>query len=149
MSKTLYALINPVVKSILRSPFHGLMSRNTALLEFKGRKSGKTYTTPVSYHAPSVDRVHCFTEKRNRWWRNLAHGDEVRVTLRGLDTSGKPTVVADGSPQAREALRDFFIATPRDASIAGVAFDGEGRPVEADLAKASESLVWISIALRP
>ena len=59
MSKALYSLINPVVKVILRSPLHGLMSRNTILLEFKGRKSGKIYSTPVSYH-DTDGALHCF-----------------------------------------------------------------------------------------
>jgi len=38
MSNLLYGLINPAVCSLLRSPLHGLMSKNTLLLEFAGRK---------------------------------------------------------------------------------------------------------------
>ncbi len=49
MSRALYAVINPVVKFILRSPVHGLMSHNTLVLEFKDRSSAKTYSTAVSY----------------------------------------------------------------------------------------------------
>ena len=67
MSKALYSVINPVVKFILSSPLHGLMSRNTVLLEFKGRKSGEIYTTPVSYHATN-GHIQCFTDKANKWW---------------------------------------------------------------------------------
>ena len=70
MSKALYTVINPGVKRILGSPLHRLMSRNAVLLEFKGRKSGKTYTTPVSYRAVN-GHLHCFTEKTNKWWHNL------------------------------------------------------------------------------
>lgn len=146
MNKALYTLINPVVKLILRSPLHGLMSHNTLLLEFEGRKSGRIYTTPVSYHAVN-GRVHCFTEKQNKWWHNLKHGNEVRLTLRGRDFVGKPTVLADGSQRVRDALHDFLLATPRDAAHAGVALDSEGRPVDSDVAEASRSLVLISIEL--
>ena len=70
MNKKLFAIINPVVRLILRSPLHGLMSRNTLLLEFTGRKSGKLYTMPVSYHMVS-SQVRCLTGKSNVWWRNL------------------------------------------------------------------------------
>ena len=147
MSKTLYTMINPVVKFVLRSPIHGLMSRNTVLLELKGRKSGKIYTTPVSYHAAPNGQVHCFTEKQNKWWHNLREGDELRLTLRGRDLVGKPTVLVDGSPQVQAALSDFLVATPRDASHAGVAFDADGQPVASDVVEASKSLVFISIQL--
>ena len=76
MSRALYAVINPVVKFILSSPVHGLMSHNTLVLDFKGRSSGKTYSTAVSYHI-SNGHVHYFTEKSNQWWRNLQHVDEI------------------------------------------------------------------------
>lgn len=147
MSKTLYAFINPVVKFILSSKLHGMMSRNTVLLEFKGRKSGKTYTTPVSYHETN-GQLHCFTDKANKWWLNLQGGDVVGVTLRGREMTGKPSVLADGSEKMQAALRDLLAASPRDADHAGVAFDAEGRPVASDIARASNNLVFISIALQ-
>lgn len=40
---------NPFMKWLLRSPFHGAVSRMYLLITFTGRKSGKTYTTPVQY----------------------------------------------------------------------------------------------------
>ncbi len=101
MIKALYAVINPVVKFILISPLHRLMSHNTVLLESKGRKSGKTYSTPVSYHVTD-GHVHCFTDKNNRWWHNLRHADEVGLTLRGRKRVGKPSLLADGRPVASD-----------------------------------------------
>ena len=147
MSATLYAVINPVVKFILRSPLHGLMSHNTVLLEFRGRRSGKTYSTPVSYHV-SNGHVHCFTEKENKWWRNLRQADEIEVTIQGRRIAGRPTVLTDGSSQVQTALHDFLVATPRDAPHAGVAFDAHGHPVAADIAAASQRLAFISIDIR-
>ena len=148
MSKTLYAVINPVVKFILRSPIHGLMSRNTVLLEFKGRKSGKTYSTPVSYHATDNGHVHCFTDKSYKWWRNLRDADEVGLTLKGRKVVGKPSVLLDGSTRVQTALHDFLLATPRDAPYTGVALDADGRPVASDIIEASKRVVFISIEIR-
>jgi hypothetical protein len=147
MNKTLYSVINPVVKFILSSPLHGLMSRNTVILEFKGRKSGRIYTTPVSYRATN-GHLHCFTDKANKWWRNLQGGDDVRITLRGRKMTGKPSVRADGSAPVQTALHDLLVASPRDAAHAEVAFDADGRPVASDVARASKGLVFISIELR-
>ena len=45
----LQKLYNPIVAAILRSPLHAAMSNSTMLLTFSGRKSGRTYTTPVNY----------------------------------------------------------------------------------------------------
>jgi hypothetical protein len=33
----------------LRSPLHGILSKNFLLINFTGRKSGRVFTTPVSY----------------------------------------------------------------------------------------------------
>ncbi len=42
---------NPLVTWLLRSPLRWLMDRNTLLLTYTGRKSGRTYTFPISYAA--------------------------------------------------------------------------------------------------
>lgn len=144
MSQALFALVNPVVKAVLRSPFHGLLSRNTMILEFKGRKTGRTYSTPVSYHAVG-GRIRCFTNKSSRWWRNLVDAPTVALRLRGEDRVGAPTVSADASPSVAEAFSAFLAAVPRDAPHAGVRLDAEGRPVASDVQAALDDLVLISI----
>jgi len=45
----LQKLYNPVVAAVLRSPLHGVMSDSVMLLTYRGRKSGKVLTTPISY----------------------------------------------------------------------------------------------------
>ena len=144
MNKRLFAIINPVVKFVLRSPLHGLMSRNTVLLEFTGRKSGNTYCTPVSYHTAN-NRVHCFTDKNNRWWRNLVKAEAVELTLRGRRITGRPTVLPSGTEEVQNALHDLLLVSPRDATHAGVGFDSNGQPIAADIVRASKGLVLISI----
>lgn len=60
--------VNSTVKFILRSPVHGMISKAFLLITFTGRKSGKTYTTPVSYSRRG-DELSIFTHAR--WWKNL------------------------------------------------------------------------------
>ena len=55
-----YKLLNPPVKRLLRSGLHGLTSKNTLLLEFTGRKSGRALSTPISYYLKD-GAAHCFT----------------------------------------------------------------------------------------
>ena len=146
MNKRLFAMINPVVKAILRSPLHRLMSRNTMLVEFTGRKSGKFYCTPVSYYLAG-GTVRCVTGKDNQWWRNLVNAESVNVIIRGRRRIGRPAVLPSGSVEVQAALHNLLVASPRDAAFAAVAFDASGQPVADDVVVASNSLVLIEIEL--
>jgi len=41
---------NPVVKWILRSRLHRLLSAHLLLISVTGRRTGRVYTIPVGYH---------------------------------------------------------------------------------------------------
>ena len=41
--------LNPVMRSLLRSPLHGITSHNIGIVHFSGRKSGRKLSTPLSY----------------------------------------------------------------------------------------------------
>ena len=71
--------LNRTMKLILRSPVHGMVSKNILLITFTGRKSGKTYTTPVSY-SQHGNQVYVFTHAT--WWKNLRGGAEVGLLLK-------------------------------------------------------------------
>ncbi len=146
MSNTLYKVINPLVKGLLGSPLHGLMSRNTVMLGFTGRKSGRSLSTPVSYHQTD-GKLHCFSSKEFPWWRNLVDAPEVALTLRGRRLKGKPSVTIDEPQIMKPALTEFLVAVPRDASHCGVTMDENGCPDASDVANAVEKMVYISIEL--
>jgi deazaflavin-dependent oxidoreductase (nitroreductase family) len=80
-------LYNPIVSWLLRFPLHGLMSGSTMLITFSGRKSGKSYTTPVNYVWD--DRTSLVVSPKNRlWWRNLRGGIPVTVRVRAQNLRG-------------------------------------------------------------
>ena len=137
---------NRLVRAILTSRFHGLMSSNTMLLQFKGRRSDRSLQTPVSYHIQNGE-VHCFTMKKFIWWKNLLAGDSVFVTVKGGRQEGVPTITIDDPSTMLPALTDFFSAVPRDRRGAGIGLDQEGRPQESDVAKVIPDMVYINIRL--
>ena len=47
---------NPVVRAVLRSPLHPLLSRSLALITVTGRRSGRRHPVPVGYRRHG-DRV--------------------------------------------------------------------------------------------
>jgi hypothetical protein len=42
-------LVNPIVRMILRSPVHRLLSGSLAVMTYTGRKSGRRHSLPVMY----------------------------------------------------------------------------------------------------
>ena len=145
MSKRLYRAINPVVKKILRSPLHGVLSQNTLLLEFTGRKSGRKLSTPVSYHL--TDGIaHCFTRKSFVWWKNLNSGEPVYVTIKGKRHLVRPEVEAENSEVKGQALRHFLRAVPRDAPHSGVSLDTNGDPNVDDIQRVVSDMVYVRLS---
>ena len=146
MSKRLYRVINPVVKKILRSPLHGVLSQNTLLLEFTGRKSGRKLSTPVSYHS-SDGVAHCFTRKSFVWWKNLNSAESVYVTIKGKRHLVNPEVEAENSEIKGQALRHFLRAVPRDAPHSGVSLDTNGDPSVDDIQRVVSDMVYVRLPL--
>lgn len=101
--KPAFTVINPVMKALLRSPLHGLVSDMLLLITFTGRKSGRDYTTPVGYE--DVDGTLYITSQTDRvWWKNLRGGAEVSVTVRGEQREAHATVIEDD-----EAVADYVL----------------------------------------
>jgi F420H(2)-dependent quinone reductase len=86
-----------LVRLVLRSPLHGLLSRRTALITVTGRSSGRDFTFPVAYEqrGDSV-RIAVGAPEHKRWWRNLTDaGAPVRMRLRGVERSGHAVARGD------------------------------------------------------
>jgi hypothetical protein len=65
-------VINPLVRALLRSPAHRVMSRGVLLLTYTGRRSGRRYTLPVQYARTDQGLILWPAHHdRKRWWRNL------------------------------------------------------------------------------
>ena len=78
-------LINSLVTTILRSPWHGMRSNQLLLLTFTGRKSGKKFTTPIRYvQEGETLRITIVYP----WWKNLREQPSIHVLLRGQMRTG-------------------------------------------------------------
>ena len=136
--------VNRIVRSVLRSPLHRLLSGNTLLLTITGRKTGKHYTIPISY-IQDGNLLTCYTA--SMWWKNMRGGAPVTVVLRGQKRSGHAEAIADDPQRIAEALTNVFRRVPRDARFSGVRLDRSGQPNPADVARAAHFLVIIRIQL--
>ena len=136
--------VNKAMKFVLRSPVHGMVSKSILLITFTGRKSGRTYTTPVSY-SQEGDQVTVFTHAS--WWRNLQGGAPVTLCLRGRELQGLAEVVAEEKQAIAAGLSAHLRKVTSDARYYGVTYDDDGNPRAEDVEKAVETVVMIRIRL--
>jgi deazaflavin-dependent oxidoreductase (nitroreductase family) len=133
-----------MMKFMLRSPLHGMVSKKIMLITFSGRKTGKTYTTPVSYSQHN-DQVYVFTHAN--WWKNLATNDQVTLRLRGREIQGEAEPIAEDKQAIAKALAAHLKKVPSDAGFYHVTFDEHKNPKADEIAAAVQSVVMISIRL--
>ncbi len=141
-------LLNPAVRGVLRSPLHGIVSRNVGILHFTGRKSGRALSTPLSYLRQD-DRVLFLSSLNTGWWKNFRDGPSlVSVEMVGERWGGVATLYEGDSDALRERVRDFITALPRDAVVYGIKLNRDKTPNETSLAQAAPRLVLVDVALQ-
>lgn len=92
MPKFLFKAINPLMKLVLLSPFHGGMSKRLMVLSFTGRKTGQRYSTPVGYVCQG-EWVYVFTH--SPWRSNFTLPAPVSMRIQGKDVLGTARLVHD------------------------------------------------------
>ena len=143
-STTIPPFLNRAMSALLRSPLHGMASRSVMLITFTGRKSGKTYTTPISY-ARDGDRVTAFTGAK--WSRNLAGGAPVTLQIKNKEYQGQANVVADDKEAVAQGLQTFLRRVRFDARFYQVDFDDDGDPNWDDIQRAAQRVVMLRVQL--
>ena len=112
-----YKVANPVMKALLRSPLHGLVSKNIALLHFRGRKSGRDFVTPLSY-VRQGHSVWLLSAHSTRWWMNLREkGTPVSLEI------ARETLAGQAWPLPEVANQNWYLCAQASGSI-NSAYDG-------------------------
>jgi len=132
---------NPILKWLLLSPFHGMLSGSTMLITVTGRKSGKEITTPVNY-VDMGEELLTVSFRRRTWWRNLRGGAPVTVRLGGRNVQAHSVTIEDDEGVA-EQLGAYFKKVPQYAKYLHVRLDENGAPVADDALKSAKERVVI------
>ena len=93
--------LNKMISRILRSPLHGVLSKSTLVLSFRGAKSGKQFTFPVGYY--DLQGKNLFVIPLHRWWTNLRGNVPVTIWLKGRKYQG----VADASQGDERTVQEL------------------------------------------
>lgn len=133
---------NTIVASLLRSPFHGVLSGTVLLLTFTGRKSGNSYTTPVSYLREEGE---LWVYTPSSWWKNLQGEAPVRVLLRGRALQGTADVVTSTQEVAKGIQTFFDRKGLKSAGQIGLSIDRTRQPSPEELLEVARNRVIVRI----
>jgi hypothetical protein len=87
---------NPIIRAVLSSPLHPVLSRGLALITVTGSRSGRRYTFPVGYRQDGDwVTVNVGWPRRKHWWRNLRQGARVEMRIRGQRRAGQAQAHGD------------------------------------------------------
>ena len=136
---------NPIMKSLLYSPLHGLVSKNVMSITFTGRKSGQVYTVPVNY-VPDGNELLTVSLRGRTWWRNLRGGALVTIRLQGRELKATAEVIEDGSAVAT-SLMDLLKGAPGYARYLQVKSAPDGQPSITDVCRAAQERVIVRTRL--
>jgi hypothetical protein len=141
----IFRIANRVVRPLLRSPLHRLLSGQIMLLAYRGRRSGQEHTIPIGYFAWDDDTVLSFSSAR--WWINLREGRPVRLLMRGHWRDAVPTVA--GSIEERATLLGAFARRygPQRAGRLPVGLPNDRQPTEEELQRAATKTAIVHFAL--
>ena len=95
--RTLVGAANPLVRWLLGSRLAGPLAKNLLLLRYKGRKSGRTFSTPMGY-VREGKRVVVVTSPTYTWWRNVVAGADVEVRLDGHWRTARAQLLTPDDP---------------------------------------------------
>jgi hypothetical protein len=135
--KLLFRFINPIVRLILKSPFHFLISHQILLFRVIGRRSKKIFEIPASY-AHINDSLVCVTLRENLWWKNFKDIETQEIYFKGKKINKNISINFTDNAFVRDKLKELIEHNPIDAFFAGVKLDKNKVPNSADLDKAAE-----------
>jgi len=138
---------NAIVIWLLKSPFHRLMSRNTVLIGYEGRITGKRYVVPVNFvrvAREDGDHLLITSERGRTWWRNLRGGSPIGLQLKGKDLAATARSLEE-IQEVEDGLMIYFAHAPGSATYFNVGLDEGGRPTREDIARAAQERVIIDV----
>lgn len=137
-------VINPLIAALLRSPLHGLLSKQAIVLTFKGRKSGKVYNLPVGYYDLQADSLTVIP--LHRWWKNLQDNVPVTVWLKGRKYDGIANAT-QGDEATVTALQQIIAHSANQMRVHHIERDANGQPDMDAVRHVAQSLVLVRIRL--
>ena len=143
----LLRVVNPILRSLLRTPVMGAARSRMMVVSFSGRKTGRRYSIPLSAHRVDND-LYALTSAP--WKRNFRDGAAAEVLLDGKSTTMRgeliedPAVVADISRRCAESY-----GAKRAQRPMGLKFRDDRVPTLEEFTEAAQRLGVGAVRLTP
>ncbi len=145
--QALLRLVNPLLGGLLRTPLAGPARKQLMVLSFTGRKSGKSYSIPLSAHMIDGD-LYALTGAA--WKQNFRDGAAARVLYDGRTTDMRGELIRDPAVVSDLFLRCAQSYGPRRAQrMMGLSFRAARVPTREEFAEAVDRLNLAAVRLTP
>ena len=132
---------NDFVKFFLRTPLHVFMG-DTMLITVKGRKTGKSYSTPVGYYREN-GYLWIISSRDRTWWRNVRKGADVILLIKGKTIPAFAETVLD-EKEVEKQLVDYARHIPMSARGLGIRIENN-IPNMYDVVRLSKERLFVRI----
>jgi hypothetical protein len=142
-----FALAAHVVRPLLESPAHRLLSKQLMVLTYTGPRTGRRFSFPIGYFGWDDGEVLSFTSRS--WHAGLARATDVRLRIKGKVVSATPIVVQAQDDKV-QLLRAFAHRHgPRAAKRLQLGLPGERQPSDDELVAAAASTTIVRFRTQP
>lgn len=138
---------NPLAARILASRLHWLLSSWLLDITYTGRKSGRTFSFPVTYarHDDKTLVAVVGQPDAKTYWRNFTgKPGTVEMFLRGQPVWAQAESLTDGGSEAGALLRSYVARHPRSSKARGL--PAASSP-DADFTKAASDEVVLKVEI--
>jgi hypothetical protein len=142
-----FTAANAVLKPLLRSPLHRIVSGRLMLLSYTGGKTGNQYAFAIGYF-PWDDGDVLVSSSAN-WPKTLGNARDVRLLIKGQWFTAKPTVIKEAEQKA-DVLSEFVRRNGAQAAKGlMLGLPGDREPDRQQLLEAGAKTSFVRFALEP
>jgi hypothetical protein len=143
----LLRIVNPMLRSLLRTPLAGSARKQLMVLSFTGRKTGRPYSLPVSAHM--IDN-NLYALTGAPWKQNFRGGATAEVVYDGKSTTMRGELLRD-----RAVVSDLYLrcaqayGVQRAQRMIGLKFRDQRMPTLDEFAEAVDRMHLGAVRLTP
>jgi hypothetical protein len=143
----LLRVVNPMLRFLLRTPLAGPARKQLMVLSFTGRKTGRSFSIPLSAHVIGGD-LYALTGAG--WKQNFRDGAPVEVVYDGKTTAMRGELIRDRAVVSDLLLRCAESYGVRRAQrMIGLQFRDPRIPTREEFAEAVDRLHLAAVRLTP
>jgi|SRR6476661_674023 hypothetical protein len=141
----LFGRANAIMRPLLKSPLHGLLSGRLMLLSYVGGKTGRKYTFAIGYFP--WDNGDVLAMSSANWPKAITSADDVQVLIKRRWLHAEPTVIRQDDQKA-DMLGEFARRNgPRAAKGLMLGLPADRQPDRQELLTAATKTTLVRFAV--